>query len=271
MASAAFHRRAEEGHGSADQDGLSTTWIIVLSTTIPTVTVVLLAGVVFYCIRRKNLTFLKRGITPIDDEEIESWRTEKQDEKSVQAEPTRRHQQSMSASSIQKPPSIMIYQRDASFARPSFDRSPAIPRSSVDVPAPVLALAPNARPGLTDEMIQGDDAFVPRVKRQPSRLAKTHPTSSASRHQQKDSWATRTSVSGNRDGWYGSYSEDGQVSARQSGERRRQTPPPQVLRGHSRVYSSSSIPPWAYDEDYQVGGLSPRPLLHQSDIGRAIG
>lgn len=43
--------------------------------------------------------------------------------------------------------------------------------------------------------------------------------------------------------------------------------------GHSRVYSSSSVPPrLSFGEDGVVGGLSPRPLFRDNDmIGRAIG
>ena len=43
--------------------------------------------------------------------------------------------------------------------------------------------------------------------------------------------------------------------------------------GHSRVYSSSSIPPrLSFGDDGVVGGLSPRPLFRENEmIGRAIG
>jgi hypothetical protein len=43
--------------------------------------------------------------------------------------------------------------------------------------------------------------------------------------------------------------------------------------GHSRVYSSSSIPPrLSFGDDGVAGGLSPRPLFRENDmIGRAIG
>lgn len=258
-----------------NNDGPSRTLIIALATTIPGVILVIVLGLAIYHCRRRKFRFLKRGITPIDDEEIESWRTEKIEENmadTVPAESPRRHQPSMSASSIQKPPSIMVYGRDTHYtARPSIDRSPGFGRPSVDIPAPVIAVAPNARPGLTDDMVQGDDAFVPRVKRQPSRLAKVQPPPSPSKHQHSRSTNSHSSMHA---AWYG-YQESGQYAStptRHSSERRPQTPPPQSYHGHNRVYSSSSNPPYpATDEEMCHGGLSPRPLLHQSDIGRAIG
>ncbi|KAH8174002.1 hypothetical protein LIA77_05421 [Sarocladium implicatum] len=252
-------------------DGPSQDLIIILSTTIPGVALVAILGATIYCCRRRKFRFLNRGITPIDDEEIESWRTEKYEEKipapSLPESP-KRHQQSVSTSSIQKPPSIIVYGRDTQFTtRPSVDRSPGYGRPSVEASAPVIAVAPNARPGLTDDMIQGDDAFVARVKRQPSRLAKVQPPPSPGKPQH-----TRSSSSMHAT-WYG-YQESSQYSStvtRYSSDRRPQTPP-QGFHNHTRVYSSSSIPPIStQDEDFYSGGLSPRPLLRQSDIGRAIG
>jgi hypothetical protein len=249
-------------------DGPSRTLIIALSTTIPGVIIVTVLILAVYQCRKRKFRFLNRGITPIDDEEIESWRTEKIEEKmahSVKADSPRRHQPSMSASSIQKPPSIMVYGRDTHFtARPSIDRSPGLGRQSVDVPAPVIAVAPNARLGLTDDMIQGDDAFVPRVKRQPSRLAKAQPPSPPTKHQHNRSTNSHSSMHA---AWYG-YQEDNYYAAtpvRNSSERRPQTPPRGGCRAHDRTFSNTNE-----DEMYH-GGLSPRPLLHQSDIGRAIG
>lgn len=259
----------------ATGDGPSRTLIIALSTTIPGVIIITVLGVAIYQCRKRKFHFLNRGITPIDDEEIESWRTEKIEEKmahSIQADSPRRHQPSMSASSIQKPPSILVYGRDTHFnPRPSMDRSPGFGRLSADIPAPVIAVAPNARLGLTDEMVQGDDAFVPRMKRQPSRLAKAQPPSPPSKQQQHRSTNSHSSMHA---AWYG-YHEDNQFAAtpvRHSSDRRPQTSPTRGYRAHNRVYSNSSIPPCpTQDDEAYHGGLSPRPLLHQSDIGRAIG
>ena len=251
-------------------DGLSQTTVIVLSTALPVALIIAVVAVLYFWYRKRRFGFLIRGITPIADEEIESWKTEKAEEATPPpADGPRRHQPSMSASSIQKPASIIVYQRDAQYTtRPSVDRSPRspglpLPKSSIEVPAPVLALAPNARPGLTDEMIQGDEAFVPRVKRQPSRLAK-------GRHQHSRSTMSQASAPNSAHDWYGSNSES-EALPRHSTGRRPRTPPPQS-HGHKHVYSSPAIPPrHSFDDDVQAGGLSPRPLLHKSDIGRAIG
>lgn len=253
-------------------EGPSRTLIIILSTTIPGVALFAILGATIYCCRRRKFRFLNRGITPIDDEEIESWRTEQFEEKNTipsAPESPRRHQQSMSTSSIQKPPSIIVYGRDTQFTtRPSIDRSPGYGRPSVEASAPVIAVAPNARLGLTDDMVQGDDAFVSRVKRQPSRLAKVQPPPSPSRPQHTRSNSSMHAT------WYGCQDSSQYASAvtRYSSDRRPQTPPPQGFHSHTRVHSSSSIPPTPnHDEQYYNGGLSPRPLLRQSDIGRAIG
>ncbi|KAK0392333.1 hypothetical protein NLU13_1829 [Sarocladium strictum] len=255
--------------------GPSRTLIITLSTTIPGVIIVSVLGLAIYQCRRRRFSFLNRGITPIDDEEIESWRTERIEEKmahSAQAVSARSHQPSMSASSIQKPPSILVYGRDTHFnSRPSMERSPGLGRTSVDVPAPVIAVAPNARLGLTDEMVQGDDAFVPRIKRQPSRLAKSQPPASPGKHQHKRSTNSHSSLHA---AWYG-YQEESQYAqtpVRHFSERQPQTPPPRGHRPNILAYPDSSIPPYSsHDEEVFHGGLSPRPMLHQSDIGRAIG
>jgi hypothetical protein len=272
MSSTTIHTRAAD---LATGDGPSRTLVIALSTTIPGAIIITVLGIAIYQCRRRKLRFLSRGITPIDDEEIESWRTEKIEEKmanTVKTDSPRRHQPSMSASSIQKPPSILVYGRDTHFnSRPSMDRSPGYGRLSTDVPAPVIAVAPNARLGLTDEMVQGDEAFVPRIKRQPSRLAKVQPPPSPSKHQHHRSTNSHSSMHA---AWYG-YQEDSQYTStpiRHSSERRPQTPPPRGFRVPNRAYSNPSIPPYpTHDDEVYHGGLSPRPLLHQSDIGRAIG
>ena len=55
----------------ATGDGPSRTLIIALSTTIPGVIIITVLGVAIYQCRKRKFHFLNRGITPIDDEEIE--------------------------------------------------------------------------------------------------------------------------------------------------------------------------------------------------------
>ncbi|TWU77999.1 hypothetical protein ED733_006213 [Metarhizium rileyi] len=51
--------------------------IIILATTIPCVILIALATIVCYRTRRRKARLFNRGITPIDDEEIESWKVDR--------------------------------------------------------------------------------------------------------------------------------------------------------------------------------------------------
>lgn len=260
---------------------------IILSTVIPVVFVLVFVIVLWRCARKRTSRLFNRGITPIADEEIESWRNDRHDdEKEPIPEPvpsssssssnekpkptaqSRHHQQNSSVSSIQKPASVIVYQNVAGQGQPrmSGEQSPASPglltKRSMDLPqSPVLARAPNARPGLTDEAVQGDDAFIPQIKRQPSRLSKNH-----QRHRSVNGIIGATG--GRADRWYGQGQHDYQ--SRQSAD----SIPRRGLaaRGHERVYSETINPPrMSLDEAVSAAGFSQRPLLHTSEIGRAIG
>jgi hypothetical protein len=252
----------------------SRTLTIVLATVIPGVALVALLAVLCVRFQRKRKTLIfKRGITPINDDEIESWKTDRNDEKvpipDSQAQSQYSHKASTSVASVQKPPSVIVYQNNGiSRSSAEFDARCLHHQkgSSVDsIQSPVLARAPNARPGLTDDTVQGDEAFVPQVKRQPSRLSKHQ--SSTARHGRSKS--ARNSMA--KDQWYGFDSEHHSLPPRRSAESF-----PRTFANpsnHKRVYSSASNPPrTSFDsEDVNLGGLSPRPLIRKSDIGRAIG
>lgn len=267
--------------------GKVSTLTIVLSTVIPVVFVLILVALLWRCARKRNTRLFNRGITPIADEEIESWRNERSHEKEPIPEPasrgsngssqepkpqpqaqSRHHQHNSSVSSVQKPPSVIVYQNPTQGQPRTSGEQP--PRSaglankrSMDFPqSPVLARAPNARPGLTDETVQGDDAFIPQIKRQPSRLSKNN-------HQRhRSAYGAIGATGGRGDRWHGQSQTDYQ--GRQSAD----NIPRQgsAARGHERVYSATANPPrMSLDEALSPGGLSPRPLLHKSEIGRAIG
>ncbi|KAI6785969.1 uncharacterized protein J7T54_006308 [Emericellopsis cladophorae] len=251
---------------------------IILATVVPVTCVLILGLSVYFFARRRNAYLFKRGITPIADEEIETWKTDRNDkddddEKEMIPErrnpDTRHHQQNSSVSSAQKPASVIVYQN-----RMSSEQSPRSVgyqgHSSMDVPrTPVLARAPNARPGLTDDTIQGDDAFIPHLKRQPSRLSKsqmqTHmPRSTVPHHQRHRS---AYSAIGPRDRWEGPTPAD--YFTRQSADLPRRGSAP---RAPDRIYTATkNMPRMSFDEAGAPGGLSPRPPIHQSEIGRAIG
>jgi hypothetical protein len=254
----------------------ASTLTIVLASTLPAVFVLVIVLAVWRFSRRRNLALFNRGITPIADEEIESWKTtEKNDEgesyrgrsMSTQYSPGH-HAHNSSVSSAMKP-SVIVYQNpNGSPNQSDFAGGQSPPRSllhklSMDLPqTPILARAPNSRPGLTDEAIQGDDAFIPQLRRQPSRLYKSQSgTPTRPQHNRHRSAYTENT----RDRWYGQQpdgrqSSDGILPRRSTGQR-----------GNERLYSESANPPrLSLDQVIPAGGLVPQPI-HRSEIGRAIG
>ena len=279
------------------------TLVITLSTVLSAVALFLVVATAFACFRVKHgrLPFVKRGITPIDDEEIESWKRRAGEEKFTNRA-TGSTAPTSPARSLKKSPSVIVYQNNA--APPSGEDSDVSAhegahgshshshsqsnsytlgrshshslsyslqqsqsqshslshthslnsvRPSLDLPpAAVLARAPNSRPGLTDETVEGDAAFIPTHRRQGSRLTKKHSR--------------------------GSSSQGGFVTPRQSGEGRARSS--EVGRGrdggHARIYSDSSVPPRLSLDDEVMKGLAPAPVrgagsTPASEIGRAIG
>ncbi|PNY24340.1 Uncharacterized protein TCAP_05721 [Tolypocladium capitatum] len=277
------HKTTADDHRSGDMtDRVSNNIVtIVLATTIPSVVLIILASVLYYRVRRRRSRLFNRGITPIDDEEIASWKSGRADEKAPIPQPHSRakqcsshpnHRPANSVASIQKPASVIVYQNPFQYnSRTSEDipASTAHGKQSADMPrTPVLARAPNARPGLTDKVVQGEDAFISLVKRHPSRLAK-HGPPSPRHHRSKSTRATMTGTTG-RNLWYGQQFEY-HSPPRRSADTFLPTSPTHRS-GSNGVYSSQSTPPrTSFDDDLLLGGLSPRPVIHQSEIGRAIG
>lgn len=289
--------------GSAFQP--SRTLIITLSTVLSVVALLAFCIGIWCCCRyrRGRRPFFARGISPIDDEEIESWKdnnraSEKATEAGIGVGATAgaktKHTSSSGASvsGVRKPPSVIVYQNPhAGYYQPRRSEDEYSPRSagagsgwrpSLDCypQTPLVARAPNSRPGLTDETVQGDDAFIPSPKRRASRLSKLPPGSP--RHARTRSARSSVSVGswqGRGDQWYRHSHHhqhypgtDVELSPRTSNELYYPRSSQSHDRKHHRVYSSSSNPPrLSLDDDYFVGGLSPRPLIRQSEIGRAIG
>ncbi|KAH6685276.1 hypothetical protein F5X68DRAFT_191795 [Plectosphaerella plurivora] len=284
------------GSGRSEDAGPSSnradnqTLAIALSTALSVLAVIIIAGSIFICCRYRQgrLPFTKRGATPIDDEEIESWKRKDDMETSFDDKPPTMHKKHASTTSLRKPPSVVVYHNAHHEWPPMENTSPrsAISncngsKKSVEIPqTPVLARAPNARPGLTDECVQGDDAFLPSPKRKPSRLSKYPPNASTTTRGHSRTLSTRSSFSFGgsiRDQWYGQgYATDTEFSPRSSNDNLnfQRTATSSELdrsRGHHRVYSSSDIPPRLSLDEVYYGGLSPRPIVHSSEIGRAIG
>jgi len=301
--------------------GHDRTLVIALSTVLSVVGCLMVVGGLLICwrYRRRRVPFLSRGVTPIDDEEIATWkspRTEKagtlngdtdaeadaattggsspkDDEKSPV---NNAHGKKASTSSVKKPPSVIVYSNAQGQGRQSLDyyydsESPGSARTvggysgktSLDkaLPrTPIQARAPNSRAGLTDESIPGDDPFIVTtgLKRQQSRLSKLPPThrrsSSYAHHHHRRGQSSRSSTATRSMGAgdFGGYASDiGVSSPRYSHEQA-------VIRtrsSHSRIYSSSSIPPRLSfgDEALTMSQSLPStsPWFRDDDIGRAIG
>jgi hypothetical protein len=257
---------------SADPGGFSPnqTLVITLSTVLSVVGVAVIA-ITAYCVtrncRKRRRGLFNRGITPIGDDEIASWKLNRCNEKEAERYTAR--------PSSNKAPSLIQYQNGG---RPSLEvSSPLSPLSysekrsmSFDLPrAPegaVLARAPNARSGLTDETVPGDQPFVPTPRRNPSKLSKQPPSPPMNIDTfQIQSQGQR--LKGPR--------SNSMRSAPESRQRTSSDTPPSSRGGHSRIYSSSAIPPAVVlsEAEQQFAGLSPPPNRRApiDDIGRAIG
>ncbi|KAK1757467.1 hypothetical protein QBC47DRAFT_156952 [Echria macrotheca] len=295
---------------SSSGTGSNRTLVITLSTVLSVVGLLLILGTVFACRKyRKGRFPFARGVSPIDDDEIATWKVPRTEKTPLtgdgaaggvgfgatagmvamvgaaagrQSESERiSHSKNPSTSSFRKPPSVIVYSNPHSQGsyRQSTENSPwsfvshdsghavtppyKMSFEKVLPPPPVQAKAPNARVGLTDESIPGDEPFVPSPKRQTSRLSKLPPGASSHRRHLR----TRSSRSSTRS--FGDYAYGPELDFAQ---RHSHDYVPRSY-GHSRVYSSSSIPPRLSFSDESVfsGGLSPRPLLAGQEIGRAIG
>ncbi|KAK2611155.1 hypothetical protein N8I77_004528 [Diaporthe amygdali] len=274
-----------DNRSGSDLSGGNRTTVIVLSTVLSVVGVVLVVGAALVCLRcrRRRSKLFRRGITPIDDDEIETWKNKRHEkELGDDAEPTayadnNGHVKHESVSSTRKSTSVIVY----SNTRRSEERSPRSPRTQYhygkrsldgrkisldkELPqTPIQARAPNAREGLTDDAVPGDDPFIHYPKRQASRLSKMPPNPQQPRHAHT---RTRSSFSLRSLGdHFRGYDSDVELTPRTSHDHHDYQGRPSHER-HSRVFSSSSIPPrLSLSNDWP--GSTP---LHEDMIGRAIG
>ncbi|KAK1986282.1 hypothetical protein LZ30DRAFT_778421 [Colletotrichum cereale] len=254
--------------------------VVALGTVLSLLGVVIIVGAICLCYRyrRGRLPFGRRGNTPIDDEEIESWKACRTIEKCTTIV-VDEHEQHGSAGSVRKPASTIVYQDNSQHqprmstetATRSLYHKRSMDKKSIDIPqAPVLARAPNARVGLTDDTVEGDLAFLPSPKRRSSRLSKLPPSSP--RHGRHRSSRSSVSIGSLRDHWHG-YHIDVELSSRASADPYTRMPSSAHSDGKRRhVYSSYPNPPrLSLDEELRLGGLSPRPFISRSEIGRAVG
>ncbi|KAI1635181.1 hypothetical protein F4809DRAFT_651363 [Biscogniauxia mediterranea] len=315
----------------SETPGNNTTLVIALSTVLSVLGAGAIVAAACFCVRRRRrgASFLRRGITPIGDEEIATWKMdragssgEKDEERGANdhhrytTRPTHHnhththtHTPNASTSTSRRAPSVIQYQPSSSSAgaRPSLE--PVSPRSfisnhsyhkfSLDLARPpdaaaVLARAPNARSGLTDETVPGDDPFLPSPKRHPSRLQKTPPGGSSSSpsasashyHNHHHYYHHHVRTKGSRSSSLKSFADGlpgggGIIGGGGDGGSPRASKDMYPRRTHSRIYSSSSIPPrlsFGGGDADTFTGLSPPPSRRADNtttttttIGQALG
>jgi hypothetical protein len=226
--------------------------IIILSVVLGVVGILVIGAATLLCCRYRKgkAPFRSRVASPINDEEIRSWRN-------TGHEPKHAHSSSDPRSIITRDVSI------DSIALGQAPRwAPYSPHATMqhpNLPPSALGRAPNAREGLTDDTVPGDAPFVPAAKRQNSRLAKTPPAHARTKSRRSSSSAKSTR----------SYSGPGRIVTwydPDSSESKELGPDP--------VNSSPGTSIW---EDRSVGGgLSPPPVsqpqqwAREDEIGRAI-
>lgn len=278
---------------SAATPRVSRTNVIILSTVL-SIGLMIICGSIWVCIqyRRRRTRLFNRGITPIGDDEIETWKGHRV-EKSLESNlahitaqrssqlSERGHRKHESTGSAKKPPSVIVYARTS---EEQWVRSPSTPghnrtmswdgsRMSFDkeLPfTPIHARAPNAREGLTDEAIPGDVPFLQSPKRRGSRLYKVPRVPHQAHVRRKSS---RSSASLYRLGEEAPYSDTVPYTDADPYRNSHEYYP-----GHYRSYSYSisspqSPPRLSLSNDWPHDGqelISPR-LIRPEDIGRAIG
>lgn len=237
------------------------TLIIVLSSVLGFVGILLIAGALFLAYRfgQGRTPFGHRSATPLDDDEIESWRGTviEQKHSPSDVDPTMLNRQGNSIQMQASPGWTWT-------ASPTSLRSGLSPTTTVpDTPA-FLAKAPNSRVGLTDETVPGADPFIPPIKRQSSRLSKAPPGHNRSK-------SRRSSMSAKS-----VWSYNGGIGPNPSDKMPIWFDPDDhaIGRALSRTDRTMSNSPATSIFDDVVGGLSPRPKSQarpwDKEIGRAI-
>ncbi|KAH6678242.1 hypothetical protein B0J14DRAFT_460153, partial [Halenospora varia] len=240
------------------------TLIIVLSVVLGVVAILLVLSAAFLASRyfKRQRPFSHRGASPINDDEIASWREPGFEQK--------RHV-------IQVPPPV----KEGNIGLAQFPgwRWNAPPANIQPVYSPSSIAqspsfrAPNSRVGLTDETIPGAAPFIPPPKRQNSRLSKTPPGHARTR--------SRRSSASNKSMWshHGNSSVDLDWKPSPRSARHPTWYDPEdnnVGRELRDMDQTSSSPGTSIFDGLAAGGLSPRPASHSrpwgqdKEIGRAI-
>ncbi|RYO98533.1 hypothetical protein DL764_007068 [Monosporascus ibericus] len=265
----------QSSENEAGADGTSsdnTTLVVVLSTGLSVLLVMTIVVAVYLRSRRRQHRFgglFRRGVTPIGDDEIATWRLNQPDEKDPEEYTTRASHTPNASTSTRKAASVIQYQTGGRLSEEiASPVSCSLKKSmSFDIPrlppSAVLAVAPNARTGLTDETVPGDQPFLPSPRRNHSRLQKTPPSSPRMGDHQHRAKGSRSSSIRSLSAAYQAGGDSARVSSEQPS-----------LPGRARVYASSPNPPRAsFGDNGAFTGLTPPPSRRTpaEEIGRALG
>ncbi|RDL41929.1 uncharacterized protein BP5553_01908 [Venustampulla echinocandica] len=243
------------------------TLVIILSTVIGSVGIILVITALWliHRYRRGKSPFSHRGASPIDDEEIASWRAPPEEPKLPILQPGRQQAgQDVDTIGLAHSPDWMWPS-----APPAVRPRPSI--STIIPNTPCTARAPNSRAGLTDEAIPGADPFIPPMKRQSSRLSKTPPGHARTK-------SRRSSMSG-KSIWSYNGTTIGNVESKPRERTHIWYDPENDNIGRELKdldHASSSPGTSIFDGLAVAGGLSPRPAsrprlsAEDKEIGRAI-
>lgn len=267
------------GDTTAGDSSDNTTLVIVLSTVLSVLFVGAVVFTVYLCSRRSRRRFgglFRRGITPIGDDEIATWRLNRPDEKESDRYTTRSKHTPNASTSTRKAPSVIQYQNGGRASEEVMSPSVASIKKSMSFELPrmpesaVLAVAPNARTGLTDDTVPGDEPYLPVLpspRRNTSRLHK-YPPGPGSPRANSQYHRPRGSRSSSLRSFSGAPHTGGDLARASSDLPARS--------GHAHMFSSSSnLPRPSFGETETDGftGLSPPPSRRTpaEEIGRALG
>lgn len=276
---------------SGDMTPQRRTLIIVLSSVLGSLVLILIAVAIFFACRcrKRRTTFRNGGVTPIDDEEIESWRVNEPKQQSPI--PDSKSPQTPRGPSID---SVALKQSPGWTwtGTPATVHAINLAGPSFPEPPPFVAKAPNSRIGLTDETIRGADPFISLPKRQGSRLSKAPPghsrtksrRSSTSAKSVKSIKSEKSNGAHIRQGSGAPIWESNGAAVRESKSKERvrtwgEPDNDSIGTGlRDTDYTNSSPGTSLFDGLNNVGGLSPRPKSksqlkpwqNTEDIGRAI-
>ncbi|EPE31552.1 hypothetical protein GLAREA_12308 [Glarea lozoyensis ATCC 20868] len=258
--------------------------IIVLSTVLGSLTLILISLgtclVVRY--RKSKSPFSHRGASPIDDEEIASWRSPSYEHKQpilpAYPEPVQyastigvAHHHGWSWDS-ESPRQQQTSPKHAH--KVSNSPSTIIPESPTS-----MARAPNSRTGLTDETKPGAEPYVATIKHQSSRLSKAP---SHMRSKSRRSSISAKSVWSNHGHSTSNINLDFKPKERQGSYQLWYDPEDDSVGRELRNFDRSNhtnSPGTSVFDDTSAGGLSPRPAsrprfwesqAEDKEIGRAI-